>query len=1136
MVFSSISERGARKSNLNENTPLSSLPPMIVTYRLAGVDGEATEDKVEVSDLIDPDAPPDTSTSHTEYELRMEQEYGITRIVSEGRGISVLLRSTESHLNDVLRRIRRDDVGRCYMNESVQVMKKNHVRDTFLKSPACPSLVLLRHCARLTINRKKMVRACAPTILLRMLLNVLNCIDDSCQRNSKSIVFGSPWNIATEPDENESVILEDTNGGNQRTDRHKSTGSIGNNPTADALQELIETLASDISASARKCRKSAKGNDVLVPSELFNDSKVQESDNPEYEESTLPMLLSSLRRTSLSPPLRKVIAKLLPFLTYGQVEQSRALASHFSRHISQEALSNDAVEKNSETFSNEDMDHVLVETFIESAINLPPVSVCHTLRMELMHQGFLERIKSFVLLNAPKEPPSWSPALTSKVKSRDNANAKQQRDTNVKSWQHYYGRNGLHTAFRILIGLSTYHSATQCFLADITDQNPHNALVDAATSNKQSFVMFIHWIESTSDHVVLDINTRGLGLLAETLLDGLMENNNLVKEKINFLRRKTRERKKEIAEERRNKALVGMSSYGSLLKNSPEIKIPGDIIGDGNDTGHRALAFDIGSLTSCINETIELSSNNESSESVANTRIGVVSSTHSNEESELKKYPTRKSREIKPAWMLEMEAMEDEDGLTCAICQEGRTLQPSELLGLYAYVKKISIPSNRGGGRGSIDGTIMLFSLPETLPASLAESIADKKKFQKAKAAAVAIQRSSNTLPVSSAPSSTNSARSSNYIITVTAGNAIHCTCHSKARTADRNHPKAPKSEWEGASLRNSRVNCNVIFPLVSSKSSSVPLMAVEKSMSDYQNVLSNTLGSRPKSMLWTILHDIRLLLLRMCYAESLNTDCGGGSLSSNLLLLFYSFQMADMLSDDAEHDASETVEHARELSTGFLIGFKILQAKDYPNENSTAKRLQRSIADAAPMASICCLLYHNERNTSNKETNATNICDSKCNRWEDHKDFFLCGLLRCAGRRYAQGLYDSGCKQSQNANINNQINPGSFNEWDLSQTGNDYFNKASVKTSEEDQNGIPIDDYNKALFPFITLFALINQFSAELSSSMTDKMIEESCGRILDVVESCHRCEDLKSLTHQAKVSLDNQKIKKEFELGFHS
>ena len=43
--------------------------------------------------------------------------------------------------------------------------------------------------------------------------------------------------------------------------------------------------------------------------------------------------------------------------------------------------------------------------------------------------------------------------------------------------------------------------------------------------------------------------------------------------------------------------------------------------------------------------------------------------------------------ESKPAWLKEMEAIEDEEGLTCAVCQEGLTYQASEMLGLCIHEK-----------------------------------------------------------------------------------------------------------------------------------------------------------------------------------------------------------------------------------------------------------------------------------------------------------------------------------------------------------------------------------------------------------------------------------------------------------------
>ena len=63
----------------------SSLPPMVITYRLIGVDGEATEDQCGVEDLVDPEAPEDGSGANADsvvHEARMEREFGLTRIVT----------------------------------------------------------------------------------------------------------------------------------------------------------------------------------------------------------------------------------------------------------------------------------------------------------------------------------------------------------------------------------------------------------------------------------------------------------------------------------------------------------------------------------------------------------------------------------------------------------------------------------------------------------------------------------------------------------------------------------------------------------------------------------------------------------------------------------------------------------------------------------------------------------------------------------------------------------------------------------------------------------------------------------------------------------------------------------------------
>jgi hypothetical protein len=40
----------------------------------------------------------------------------------------------------------------------------------------------------------------------------------------------------------------------------------------------------------------------------------------------------------------------------------------------------------------------------------------------------------------------------------------------------------------------------------------------------------------------------------------------------------------------------------------------------------------------------------------------------------------------------EADHIPDEIGLTCAVCLEGHSLEPSELLGLYRHIKKVSHP------------------------------------------------------------------------------------------------------------------------------------------------------------------------------------------------------------------------------------------------------------------------------------------------------------------------------------------------------------------------------------------------------------------------------------------------------------
>ena len=1031
MVFSSsLGERSTGRNSITVDTPASALPPMVVTYRLVGVDGEATEDHVE--QLNDPEAP-SASTSLDERERLMDKKFGLTRLVTDGRGISVLLRSTQMHVRDILRRIRRDEVKLRTLKKGKR-LDRNQSLAEFMKSPPGYGLILLRHSCQLASNRKKLVDARAPTILLRLLLNILNTIDE-------------PSDKSTAADQSATVV---------------------NNPTADLIEELIETLASDISTD-----------DETSEDDIENDQGT----------STLPLLLSSLRTIYLGPPLRKVISKLLPFLTYGQVSLSRELAEHFVAHVVVDKLADcgEGIQATSHGF-------IIMDTFVQAAINLPPNDVCHTLRSELLKCEFVQGIVFFVLQGFPSGPPPWTAALWLKHASTKKEEAKKAQLE--ADWRKYFQRKGVKTAFDMLRGLAKGHEATQSLIAGVTF---------GEEDCERSFLEACHWIESTSDNKMSQIYTNGMGLLAETIIDELKEGNELVSKEVFAIRRRTKDRKKEIAEERRSKALVSLSAHGPLAGNlATGSNIPIDASIPSRSTSLLSPVFDFFAAPSLATSV----------DSASYTRPS--------------KKKGKKSEANQPAWMAEMEALQDEEGLTCAVCQEGRVLQPSELLGLYAYVKKVTVQPNKCVSGDNIEGVMLLVSLPSVLPPSLADSIVDLDWFGSARIAADAIRKSSSqSASLSSTPPNR---RPPQFTTTVSAGNAIHCSCHTNARNADRAHAKAPKSEWEGASLRNSRVSCNIILPLVSSESSKVPLVAVDMALTEYQTTISNLLGTRPKSMLWIVLHDVRLLLLRVAYGESLSVDCGGGSLGSNTALMFYQLFMADMFAKDAEHDAPDVASHARALSGGFLVASRILVATDYHGlKSASATSLARGIADSAPMAGLCCILFNNTKCDASNQNKVEKTPHAE-RRWVTEKKYFLHGLIACAGRRHALGADDSGCLSLKRGSTR-ATKATAFTAW---KSFNHSEFETTTQRSSHCNNSLPeIEEIALSLRPMITLYAIFDTLSTVFVVNMSDELVDQSVLHIVKKVEDCQRTKNIHDLLVVANVEMEHVQILEEFQKG---
>ena len=139
---------------------------------------------------------------------------------------------------------------------------------------------------------------------------------------------------------------------------------------------------------------------------------------------------------------------------------------------------------------------------------------------------------------------------------------------------------------------------------------------------------------------------------------------------------------------------------------------------------------------------------------------------------------------------------EEEEGLACMVCREGYTLRPTDMLGVYAFSKRVNLgATSSGSGRGDCVFT------------------------------------------------------------TVSHFNIIHYQCHQEAKRADA-ALKNPKKEWDGATLRNNETLCNCIFPL---RGPSVPLGQYNRCVDQYWDQL-NSQGRADGSRLRLLTYDIVLV------------------------------------------------------------------------------------------------------------------------------------------------------------------------------------------------------------------------------------------------------------------------------------
>jgi hypothetical protein len=324
-------------------------------------------------------------------------------------------------------------------------------------------------------------------------------------------------------------------------------------------------------------------------------------------------------------------------------------------------------------------------------------------------------------------------------------------------------------------------------------------------------------------------------------------------------------------------------------------------------------------------------------------------------------------------------------------------------------------------------------------------------------------------------------------------------------------------------------------------------LVAVDVALTDHQTAVSNLLGARPKSMLWTVLHDVRFLLLRMAYGEPLNADCGGGSLASNAQLVFYQLLMADMFEKDAQVDAPETAQHARGLSAGFLAASAITNAEDYDKSNQTS--LLRGLADSSLMASLTSILFHNTKDDYSSVSD-DDVPHPK-RRWLIGKEYFFRGLLNCAGRRHALGVENSGCITGRNSG-KARSHSTAFAEWEIVDDGDDimddimdmespssisHHHSRDAVNKRNSSGKAGIDDFRDALRPMIVFYAMMDQLSTDfVLNNMDDVKVEDCANRLVQVIEACHRAKNIHELLRKAKVTLPHDDIIDELQKGMIS
>uniref|UniRef100_A0A7R9U1K9 E3 ubiquitin ligase UBR4 C-terminal domain-containing protein n=1 Tax=Pinguiococcus pyrenoidosus TaxID=172671 RepID=A0A7R9U1K9_9STRA len=757
------------------------IPPMSVTYRLAGVDGEATEE--QLSTIADASASPDKPLS---------ERYAITSIFGRPAPLPV----------STMPAAEPDAPGLHWLLHAFLAASDLAAAGGIVGELPCKvaehSLAVLRMACCVPENAALLHKLGAPGRLLEQLLSLLRHSAPSTGSLARTRLLTS-----------------------EGAERHRLV-----DPLTHMIAELMST--SESSESSGDLGPMGAGDASLLMAEAAASQKEEEDaaagkrdHSDAYKQ--INFLVTSLRETVIEeelkskPRLRVAVSRLLPALTCGEGDAVELLAAAAADAIRWDARSSrgahgerqaEAMELESKTEDvvHESKDEEDSESSAASEAYALPASsqcifdalsgyltssaLCGKIRRAVALTDLLPRTVRAVLMDAPSLPVPTAAAFAIYKRDRHQGRAPKpvhmpSKEDCTRAWSTFAGKRTLLPCLKLLQGLCSAHSVAV------------DTILELPEGEGGRLLSLLHALEQANC-------VDAAGLAAENLLRAMRAVSVLAAASIEQIQTRTNEEKQRLASKRKKRALEAISR-------SP----PEERAASSSQKARRKPA----------------------------------------------KKGRKPARAPKPSpkpssWLQQAENLAEESGLACMICHEGYGLQPSSLLGVYGYMQPFT------ADRGAVEGAKLLLGGPEK--AFEAGSVT-KLKFC---GTWTSIRPMSDTsVPMAS---------------TVTAFRPIHQQCHAAASDAAANS-KTSRSEWESATMRNSRMRTNVVIPLYSP---TVRAMDFRRALERYRSMAEGQCGMDSTGVLATVLHDARILSLRMAHRLDICKDAGGGSDVTNIALL----------------------------------------------------------------------------------------------------------------------------------------------------------------------------------------------------------------------------------------------------------